>query len=476
MRGMAGQDEFLFDVARTALLSGLKNDADTIIYRQEVVSDGLKNPAAVRQLYDLAVEAIERKRKGRYWGFLSRHPGSILYDSIEILQMFMDMLKKLRDLTAASAPGFSSRGFRGLFAMIGKELTDEYFGVIRHHLTELRFNRGVLLSSGLGQGNRGAGYVLRTLRDRKLRWLQRVLGQGPPAYTYQIPERDEAGARALSELRDRGINGVANALAQSMDHIEGFFAMLRTELAFYIGCLNLHEKLAALDVPTSFPRPMPAGRRALRFRGLSDVCLALAMGRSVVRNDAEADGKSLVIITGANQGGKTSFLRGLGLAQLMMQSGLFVAAESFAAELCADLFSHFEREEDATMKSGKLDEELGRMSGIVDALSADSIILFNESFSSTNEREGSEIARQIVQALLERRIKVYFVTHLHEFAHAFIDGGRESALFLRAERREDGTRTFKLVEGRPLETSYGEDLYREIFATSSGPATRDAAR
>jgi DNA mismatch repair ATPase MutS len=206
------------------------------------------------------------------------------------------------------------------------------------------------------------------------------------------------------------------------------------------------------------------GARRHRYSGLYDVCLALSVGRSVVGNTHDADHKSLVIITGANQGGKSCFLRAIGLAQLMMQCGMFVAAEFLAAELCTGLFSHYKREEDATMKSGKLDEELGRMSDIVDSIAPNSMLLFNESFASTNEREGSEIARQVVCALLERRIKVFFVTHLYDFAHRLFDREMGGAIFLRAERRSDGTRTFKLIEGEPLETSYGEDLYREIFS------------
>jgi DNA mismatch repair ATPase MutS len=118
------------------------------------------------------------------------------------------------------------------------------------------------------------------------------------------------------------------------------------------------------------------------------------------------------------------------------------------------------------MKSGKLDEELARISEIVDHIVPNSLLLFNESFAATNEREGSEIARQIVLAMLEKRIKIFFVTHLYEFAHGFYDRNDEDVLFLRAERKDDGTRTFKLLEGEPLETSYGEDLYRQIFSLS----------
>ena len=115
------------------------------------------------------------------------------------------------------------------------------------------------------------------------------------------------------------------------------------------------------------------------------------------------------------------------------------------------------------MKSGKFDEELARMSEIADHIVPNSMLLFNESFAATNEREGSEIAKQIVCALLERRIKIFYVTHLYEFAHGFFERRTDDAIFLRAERKADGTRTFRLLEVEPLETSYGEDLYRQLF-------------
>jgi DNA mismatch repair ATPase MutS len=107
------------------------------------------------------------------------------------------------------------------------------------------------------------------------------------------------------------------------------------------------------------------------------------------------------------------------------------------------------------------------MSEIVDNIKPNSLLLFNESFGSTNEREGSEIASQIVSALLDRNVKVFFVTHLYHFAHTFFAYRSAAATFLRAERRPDGTRPFKLVEAEPLQTSYGADLYRAIFDGSS---------
>jgi DNA mismatch repair ATPase MutS len=234
-------------------------------------------------------------------------------------------------------------------------------------------------------------------------------------------------------------------------------------LAFYVACLNLYERLAQIREPISFPQPVIANERRHSFQGLYDVCLALRMNQKVVGNDVNADQKSLAVITGANQGGKSTFLRSIGLSQMMMQSGMFVPAASFSANLCNHLFTHFKREEDTTMASGKLAEELSRMSDIVDHLAPNAMVLLNESFAATNEREGAEIARQIVSALLEKRVKIFVVTHLYELARGFYDKKMPNAIFLRAERQDDGTRTFKLIERAPLQTSYGADLYAQIF-------------
>ena len=467
---MAAKDDFLLSVARQAIFSGLSNDLATISYRQEILKDCLKQTATIRELYALAVEAIEEKRK-QFMSFFSSYPAGTLSSAVDSLRMFMGILKRLKMIADTRAGQFESKGFTAFFAMLQQEFSDEYFAVIHDHLRELKFRGGVLVSAELGDGNQGSNYVLRQPHHRRPNWFMRLLGKGQPSYTFHLHPRDEAGSRIVGEMRDQGINLVANALAQSTDHILSFFQMLRTELGFYVGCLNLQEKLASKGVPVAFPQPLAPGQRAHRFTGLHDVCLALTMEQKVVGNAMDADGKSIVVITGANQGGKSSFLRSIGLAQLMMQSGMFVAAESFAANLCAGLFTHYKREEDAAMKSGKFDEELGRMSDIVSVIVPNSMMLFNESFASTNEREGSEIARQIVCALMERHMKVFFVTHLYEFAHGFFDNNREDGVFLRAERRADGTRTFKLIEGEPLETSFGEDLYAKIFGVAAEPSS-----
>jgi DNA mismatch repair ATPase MutS len=459
---MALGDDYLHRVARAALLSSL-HDIDTILYRQAILKDCLNNASIIKAMYALVVKAVESKKRTYLGGIFSRYPSSILSGAVELLQVFVEMLRELRSFADRYAHRFTSEGFVRFFTMLQEELDDAYLARVEEHLRELRFHRGVLISARLGKGNVGEEYTLCRFPETKGIWIKAPWQRRSPVYSFSIDPRDESGARALSELRDRGVNTAANALAQSQDHVMSFFEALRLELAFYVGCLNLYEQLTALGEPIAFPLPFPPEERNHFALGLYDPCLALTMQRQVVGNDLDACGKDLVIIIGANQGGKSTFLRSVGLAQLMMQCGMFVPAVSFSASLCEKLFTHFRRREDMTMKSGKLDEELKRMSDIVDELTPNSMVLFNESFASTNEREGSEIARQIVDALLDRRVKIFFVTHLYEFAYSFSVQKMENVLFLRAERGSDGKRTFRLVEGEPLETSYGEDLYRKIF-------------
>jgi DNA mismatch repair ATPase MutS len=180
------------------------------------------------------------------------------------------------------------------------------------------------------------------------------------------------------------------------------------------------------------------------------------------------------MITGTNQGGKSTLLRSLGVAQLMLQAGLFAPATGYRASVATALHSHYRREEDPGMQSGKLDEELARMSRTVDLLTPHSVVLLNESFAATNEREGSHIARQVVDGLRAADIRVLYVTHLYDLAAGLAATGADQAVFLRPERLPNTERTYRVVPGAPQPTSYGPDLYRRIFgdtpADSAPPA------
>lgn len=466
-------DKLVWQAFSRALL-GEAESAATVVHRQEVLADCRAAPEVIRELYTLAVEAVEAvEAERRVLPVWSRdEPRAVVSNSVATLEATAGFMERLRAIADQHAPAVRSPGLRRLFAVISDELDDEYLSGMHEHLDELHFPHGEMFSARLGAGNRGTRYVARRAPDPGI--LGR-LGLRRSGYGFTIPDRDEAGAEALREMENRGLRDVAGVVGQARDHVKAFFAALRNELAFYIGALNLSEALEGAGAPLATPLLAEAG--GMRFSGedLYDVALALALGRAPVPNSIDAGDRPLILITGANQGGKSTLLRAIGQAQLMAQAGLQVGARVLALNLCSGVFSHYKREEDASMESGKLDEELSRMSRIADQISVGALLLCNESFASTNEREGSEIARQILRAMLDRGIKVVFVTHQYDLAGGFWSTDRDRALFLRAERDESGERTYRLSEGEPLPTSYGADSYSAVFGRALSPCGEAAS-
>ncbi len=462
---MAGGDEFLREVSRAALLQTV-DDAEVIVFRQQALADCTRHPEVITKLYAIAGDALELQR-GFFMLPVRNHPKLELSRAVKLLTGFADQLDRLRALCSSSESSFSSPAFQNFFAMSADELDDDYMLRLRRTLRELRFPDGLLMSAGVGPSGNVTGQVLRRGKQENRRLFNRTPLRRP-LFAFTLAERDEAGANALSELRNRSVNDVANAASQSADHVLAFFTTLRAELGFYLACGNLSAALAQIAAPACTPDP--ATTDSTVTTGLYDPCLALRTGVAPVGNDVDLQTSGLLVITGANQGGKTTLLRALGTAQLMMQAGMPVPAEKFAAMPVGQIFTHWAREEDAGLTRGKLDEELDRMGRIVAKIQPGDLLLCNESFASTNAAEGSQIVMDVTAALVHADVQVRSVTHLYDFAQGVAQDESLRAVFLRAERADTGQPNFRLILGPPLPTSYGLDLYDRQFGTNYADA------
>jgi len=266
IKAMSAGDRFLYDISKSALFQSLM-DEGTILYRQQVLSDCIRNEKIVRDICALTDEAVEAKRK-KWFGVFGAYPGSILHGAVRMLEAYLSMLERLRAIAREKQSVFRSKGFTRLFAMTHDELNDEYVRTVSQYLKDLRFDSGDMISAKLGEGNELTGHALRKPNIKDKNWIRRIMGPKTPSYAFSIDARDEAGTRALGKLRDRGINFAANALAQSADHVESFFRILKNEVGFYIACLNLREKLASIGEAVCFPAPSAPGSLRLEFSGL----------------------------------------------------------------------------------------------------------------------------------------------------------------------------------------------------------------
>ncbi|MFN2323111.1 MAG: DNA mismatch repair protein MutS [Trueperaceae bacterium] len=471
VRAMALGDGRVASVVRRVLLDPT-TDADVIRYRQATLTACLERPGVARSLYDIATRTLERRTKV-YWG-LVRRPAAVVRNGVDLMRVYRSAFRDLRALADAHRDDDADDPLAALLVTLRTTLSDALLADIDAHLDALRIDDGVRVAASLGGATTASAYVLepperfRQPASRAVRrWWRaawRTLRRREATvFTYRVGAYDDSARRELSDLQGRGLARTATALAAACDELLWFFGRLRDELAFYLGGMALHERLTSLGAPVCFPQPRDASPTFLKASGLVDAGLAFTVDGAVVGNDVEADGKGTIVVTGANQGGKTTFLRSLGVAQLLMQAGSLVPARSFESSVATDVFTHFTRAEDAGMRRGRLDEELSRLDGIVSAIEPGALLLMNESFASTNEREGSELAEAIVRALTEAGVRVVFVTHLNRFARELHERRPSGTLFLEAERLSDGARTFRMIAGAPAQASYGEELYRALF-------------
>lgn len=454
---MSGSDKFLFNISNQ-VLSSFETDINVIRYRQDILKDTLKNVQIVRELYEVPIKVKEEKRRNWVGIYGFRTPSSVLTGARGYLSIQIEGLRELKKIAELYAHSFESAGFKRFFKMIREELTDGYLSTMEKHIEDLKFPNGVWASVNVGKGCEGDNYILRYPKEKG--WLEKLVSK-TKTFSYKLHPRDDAGAKVLEELRNISIARVAQSVACACEHIERFFERLQQELAFYLACANLVSSIKEIDMPLAFPHPLPYSEKKFESEYLYDLNLALTSQKKVVGNKMNSIDKDIFIIMGANKGGKTTFLRSIGQAQIMMQAGMFVPASFYSAPIVNSLFTHFKREEDKELKLGKFEEELRRMRTIVDNLKSNSMVLFNESFSSTNEYEGSEVAYQIIKALSEEENIIYFVTHMYALASKFIGNG--NTMFLEAERKPDGERTYKIIESEPAKTSYATDVYKRIF-------------
>ena len=456
---MSKGDELIEQVVRSVFLE--RNvPVEVILFRQQVLQDVLSKPETFRKIYEIASEAGQAERKV-YGGLFARTPSARLFRSVRVLNVYLELLRELTATVLKTGGRMSSEGMSTFENTVIDNLNEQYLASVEEQLKYLTFPDGVLLGAKLAQSGEGSGYRLLRRNDGYKKWWDRVSPR-TNRQTFRIAPRDESGGRILAEIQDQGVFEAAEMVHSAAQHIKGFFAALRSEMAFYMGCLNCYEAIVPLNAPICWPIPLEPGEGVLRFSGHWATSLALRTGMPTVANDLGVDGVLRVVITGANSGGKSTWLRSVGQSMLMMQAGMFVLADSFAASIFDGLYTHFSRGEDQNLLGGRLDEELSRLSGVVDEISPDSILLMNESFSSTNELEGSAVAEEVLGALSEAGVRCFLVTHIHQLAADLGASAQKGDRFLIAERSADACRTYRILVGEPQATSFAYDLYRKI--------------
>jgi DNA mismatch repair ATPase MutS len=177
------------------------------------------------------------------------------------------------------------------------------------------------------------------------------------------------------------------------------------------------------------------------------------------------------VLTGPNRGGKTTYTRAVGLAQVLFQAGLYVPASSARLSPVDAIFTHFPTREDIRPGLGRLDAESVRLAAIFRQATPRSLILLNEALAGTSALEALDLARGLVRGLRLLGARAIYVTHLHELAagvdeiNATTSGdGTVASLVAGAGDDEDPTasgsqrRTYHIRPGPPRGVSFAAEI------------------
>jgi len=205
--------------------------------------------------------------------------------------------------------------------------------------------------------------------------------------------------------------------------------------------------------------------RAFFAKELYNPCVALKIDNDIVTNDLDFDEKATIyVITGPNRGGKSVITCAAGQAQVMLQLGMFVPADSAIISPVDAIFTHFPTGAEDTIDKGRLGEECDRLREIFDVITANSLVLMDESFSSTGAYEASYIAAEVLGALSYVGCRCIFSTHLHQLA-AELDAINERAaktggalIDTLVAGMETGQRSFRILRKKPDGKSYARDI------------------
>ena len=244
-----------------------------------------------------------------------------------------------------------------------------------------------------------------------------------------------------------------------------FLLKILPEIEFITRAGEITKTLLDKNYPLCVPEIAPMSEKAFSAISLYNPDVALQIEEDVVDNDFSFDDEGrFYVLTGPNRGGKSVITCALGIAQAMMQLGLYVPAKQARISPVDAIFTHFPDGAETTIDKGRLGEECARLHEIFSEMTENSLVLLDESLSSTGSYEASYIAAEILSGFGIGKCRGIFSTHLHELAAA-IDAINERSLSeggIKIDTLvagiEEGKRSFKIRRAKPDGKSYARDI------------------
>ncbi|WOO39068.1 hypothetical protein R2R35_11460 [Anaerocolumna sp. AGMB13020] len=445
-----------------------------LLKRHSVLRDAIKHPALFYEIYHSSCQALDKiqtyddSTKLKY-NYIISVPKKILTQvetalaALTYLEDISGRLRRENNFTAEVLLSFCHE-FTGYY-------TEHFLKEVQtflQSLSVLKKTDAVSVGAHLGKGLKMTDMSLLRILDsessseEKKGLLSYVLKSDK---CYEIRIENTTIENEVREIIDASLTWILKTVSDFNYTVKHLLEQLKFQFGFYCGALNLYKFLEGRGIKICFP-VFAEDSKVLKVSELHDLFLVIK-DNSAIANSISYEGVSNYIITGVNQGGKTTFLRSFGTAQLLAQSGYFTPAAQYVCNIYQSIFTHFPEDEDSSLKHGLLEQELLKLHDIITRIAPDSLLLLNETFATTTDYDAAYLAKELLHGIEDSGITCLFVTHNYEFSHSLYRKKHSENVFLRADREESGDRCFRLSEGEPLKTGYALDLYQEVMKEAS---------
>ncbi|QLY27991.1 MutS-related protein [Nocardia huaxiensis] len=286
------------------------------------------------------------------------------------------------------------------------------------------------------------------------------VGSGPGEPWPDMNEVEEQVIAAVAQQFPAEFRQLERHAARYREFLDPVVARFAADLRFYLNYLGFVRALAEHGLPYCYPEVTDgfAGISADSAYDAALACTLIRQRKTVVCNDFRFDdAERVLVVTGPNQGGKSTFARTVGQLVYLGALGCPVPAARARIMLPDNLFTHFVREDDLADPSGALAQELTRLHDILTRVTDRSVVVLNESLSTTTAADAARIGREVVRRLVERGAVAVYVTFVEELAAL---GPEVVSMVAGVESGDDPVRTFTLVRRPPDGLAYTAVLAR----------------
>lgn len=481
------------------ILTQLSTDEEVLNYRLDILEDFLNVPQLEAVLYEnvhklYVNEHVNIQKLGLADSFYA------LNTRLNSLKTFIECITKCHEFCQKFQDRFKSEALKGLVEYFASVYNSEYFDEVKRETDEcLR-----ILAKGVKSVTVGINFddMMRPVeamllsvstdsikKKGRFDWIfkhldggaDRAIGRTHSLYNENGGTNDlEAPLfRELKEINSEYISHLDRAIRAYFKKSTEDILTFESQMSFYIGAKRIIDAVRARGLDMCRPKYLKMEERRLNAKGVFDLSFYTQMVSSdpmgslkdkIITNDCTMDDNGrFFVLTGANNGGKTTYSRAIGIIQVMAQAGIYVPCSSCEISPVDFIYTHFPKEEEVGLNTSRFTQECKQFKVTVDNATRYSMLLLNESIQSTTPTECVFIATELTKIFRCIGVRGVYATHLLELAknldklNAEVEGDTKLvSIVTTVDTTADNKRLYRIVKSAPQEFGYAQTIYKKF--------------